>query len=164
MRMDRTKGHARTHQQTAPNSPWLCCAVARATRVHRAELNKRGRARRATNHAGSARADTTSGPAPLLSPPGNRRSLFSGAKSLPRDANGRATTRRRPELTPRARRPPRSCTATANRDSNRPPNALRTLLARGNDLNYERLVAINLVLLLQSTFSSPRHHPTNLFW
>ena len=73
------KSHARTHPQTAPNSPWLC-AVARATRVHRAELNKRGRARRATNHAGSARANTTSGPAPLLSPPGNRRSLLSGAK------------------------------------------------------------------------------------
>ena len=44
------------------------------------ELNTRGRARRATNHAGSARANTTSGPAPLLSPPGNRRSLLSGAK------------------------------------------------------------------------------------
>ena len=79
VRMDRTKGHARTHPQIAPNSPWLC-AVARATRVHRAELSQRGRARRATNHAGSARANTTSGPAPLLSPPGNRRSLLSGAK------------------------------------------------------------------------------------
>ena len=79
MRMDRTKGHARSHPQAAPISPWLC-AVARATRVHRAELSQRGRARRATNHAGSARANTTSGPAPLLSPPGNRRSLLSGAK------------------------------------------------------------------------------------
>ena len=73
------KSHARTHPQTAPNSPWLC-AVARATRVHRAELNTRGRARQTTNHAGSARANTTSGPAPLLSPPSNRRSLLSGAK------------------------------------------------------------------------------------
>ena len=79
VRMDRTKGHARSHPQAAPISPWLC-AVARATRVHRAELSQRGRARRATNHAGSARANTTSGPAPLLSPPGNRRSLLSGAK------------------------------------------------------------------------------------
>ena len=79
MRMDRTKGHARSHPQAAPISPWLC-AVARATRVHRAELSQRGRARRATNHAGSARANTTSGPVPLLSPPGNRRSLLSGAK------------------------------------------------------------------------------------
>ena len=79
VRMDRTKGHARSHPQAAPISPWLC-AVARATRVHRAELSQRGRARRTTNHAGSARANTTSGPAPLLSPPGNRRSLLSGAK------------------------------------------------------------------------------------
>ena len=79
MCMDRIKGHARSHPQAAPISPCLC-AVARATRVHRAELSQRGRARRATNRAGSARANTTSGPAPLLSPPGNRRSLLSGAK------------------------------------------------------------------------------------
>ena len=79
MRMGRIKRPRAFKPAGGPDSPWLC-AVARATRVHRAELSQRGRARRTTNHAGSARANTTSGPAPLLSPPGNRRSLLSGAK------------------------------------------------------------------------------------
>ena len=79
MRMGRIKKPRAFKPAGGPDSPWLC-AVARATRVHRAELSQRGRARRTINHAGSARANTTSGPVPLLSPPGNRRSLLSGAK------------------------------------------------------------------------------------
>ena len=79
VRMGRIKRPRAFKPAGGPDSPWLC-AVARATRVHRAELSQRGRARRTINHAGSARANTTSGPVPLLSPPGNRRSLLSGAK------------------------------------------------------------------------------------
>jgi hypothetical protein len=79
VRMGRMKRPRAFKPAGGPDSPWLC-AVARATRVHRAELSQRGRARRTINHAGSARANTTSGPVPLLSPPGNRRSLLSGAK------------------------------------------------------------------------------------
>ena len=62
----------------SPDSPWPS-AVARATQVHRAECSQPGRAFATIIHAGSARALATRGPAPSMSPPGNRRSLLSGA-------------------------------------------------------------------------------------